>query len=492
MDNLPSEIGLPRTKSGVFCPIAVQASRHAESPAVISDSNIWTYGQLNDLICSEVIRWQSAPKKIVALSEWNSASLIVTLFAAWRVGSFVVLFNPKLPDSTVLKIADSVGAQPISVTKELRIGMTEGRQIDSIPPGKKRPDLPQINPQALATAMLTSGSSGEPKLIVHSIANHLASAKACAERLEIGPGSDWLWSLPSFHAGGLAILWRCFTAGAAVRMMPHQTSLVNQLKSAPPTIVSLVPTQLNDLVEAKLKCPVVLQDVIVGGAPLSPSLLKAGLKLGYPIRTTYGSTETSSMVTLSNRWVAFSGELHAGLPLEGNTLEIGSGGRLSVQSESVSVGEFFRGVFVPRTITPGKTAMYETQDHASVLTSGEICILSRTDDIIISGGENISLVLVENTLMLHPLVYACTTVGVEHPRFGMRPVAFVRLVEDTSQQKSSINADEHRLLMSFLADKLPSYARPDYILAMPNLPDGALKITRVQLQQIATLELKLP
>jgi len=471
----------------VRCPVAEWAEWDATLPALILPDEVLSYGELDFAIRLQRKQLEEYAGQAIGLQEWNSPELISTLFGAWRLGCLTLLLNPRLPRSQADHIVASVDADMVS----------SGKNRDAVsysePSFKREKDVlrpvefTRYDPQALATGMLTSGTTGRPRLIIHSIENHLASARSSGQVLGLGPGADWLWSLSSFHVGGLAILWRCFIAGAAVRFMPRDLTLIEHLQAAPPTILSLVPTQLGDLVAARIPCPARLEDVIVGGAPISSALMSAALDLGYPVRTTYGLTETSSMVTLSQRWKQ-KGAIHAGKPLPGVRIEVTETGAISVTSSSVSVGEYLDGTFVPRK---GQTIL--TQDKGALTAAGELEVHARLDDVIISGGENVSLSAIEEALLRLPEIMACRVVAIPHPRYGQRPVAFVQLKNQTADATGVTTEDDtgeyvvpENDILQALAAVLPSHALPEKILLLPKLPAGASKLTWDQLVGIAT------
>lgn len=145
----------------------------------------------------------------------------------------------------------------------------------------------------------TSGTEGAPKWVVLTKDGMQRSAKAVNAHFGVTAADHWLLALPLWHVGGFGILARAFAAGSQVTALDGKwspqafTDLVAASKS---TLTSLVPTQVFDLVSAGLRAPESLRVVLVGGAALSKDLEKAALDLGWPIRRTYGMTETASQV----------------------------------------------------------------------------------------------------------------------------------------------------------------------------------------------------
>ncbi|MEK7356812.1 MAG: AMP-binding protein, partial [Bdellovibrionota bacterium] len=147
----------------------------------------------------------------------------------------------------------------------------------------------------------TSGSTGGSGSLVLLSKNALrASARAVNERLAATSADIWYKSLPNFHVGGLGILVRAHLSGAKVVEDESEkwdaTGFHSKLEKSEATLLSLVPTQVFDLVREKLRSPSRLRAVIVGGGRLEESLRLAALDLGWPILPSYGMTEAASQV----------------------------------------------------------------------------------------------------------------------------------------------------------------------------------------------------
>ncbi len=127
------------------------------------------------------------------------------------------------------------------------------------------------------TFLLTSGSSGQRKIVVHSVENHLASARAVTKHFSLDRKDTWLIALPLYHVGGLAILFRTLVSGMSYRLKAHAQSLEEALLESRINIVSFVPTQLyrllqNSAMRTRLSH---MKAVVVGGAAVHPSLVEA-------------------------------------------------------------------------------------------------------------------------------------------------------------------------------------------------------------------------
>lgn len=160
-------------------------------------------------------------------------------------------------------------------------------------------EVPDLGTNAGAVIFKTSGSTGAPKWVVHEKRGILASAKAVNEWLGVDQESKWGLALPVDHVGGFAILARVFQAGCRLVEMDEKWDAVKfhqWMEEEGVTHVSLVPTQVYDLVAAKLRAPRALRAVVVGGGRLPESLGQAARDLGWPVLASYGMTEAGSQI----------------------------------------------------------------------------------------------------------------------------------------------------------------------------------------------------
>lgn len=145
----------------------------------------------------------------------------------------------------------------------------------------------------------TSGSEGRRKWVGLAKESLLISARVVNAHFGITERDHWLLALPVHHVGGFGVLARAFASGSAVRRLDGKwdaAAFVQQCTKAGATLASLVPTQVFDLVAAKLNAPKSMRVVLVGGGAMSSELEQAALQLGWPVRRTYGMTETASQV----------------------------------------------------------------------------------------------------------------------------------------------------------------------------------------------------
>lgn len=145
----------------------------------------------------------------------------------------------------------------------------------------------------------TSGTEGRRKWVALTKEAILCSAKAVNAHYEITAHDHWVLALPTHHVGGFGILARAFVCGSAVTRLEGRWDaavFARMCAEAGATLTSLVPTQVFDLVAAKISAPRSMRVVLVGGGALGVEIEAAALQLGWPVRRTYGMTETASQV----------------------------------------------------------------------------------------------------------------------------------------------------------------------------------------------------
>jgi O-succinylbenzoic acid--CoA ligase len=252
----------------------------------------------------------------------------------------------------------------------------------------------------------TSGSTGNPIPIPLSITQIRASVAGSAERLGVDPSDAWLCVLPLNHVGGLSIVFRGICAGTTVVLGPEsfQPQVVAEaLQRGEVTQVSLVPTQLQRLMPFfELRPPALsLRFILLGGGAASVGLLSACEGLGLPVARTWGMTECASQIA-----TAFPGVLSGPVPtLSGvEVVRDPATGRLRVSGDIAPGGSFL------------------TRDLGQVSDKG-VLLDGRVDDIVISGGENLSLVRIQSALEKHPLIVEAAVVVRPDSMWGERPVA---------------------------------------------------------------------
>ena len=327
------------------------------------------------------------------------------LHATPRLGAALVPLAPSLP------------APERERLHEIAVADTSTREPLSAAAARTAPSS-RLDLDAPHTLIFTSGTTGAPKPVTLTYANHLASARASAANLGVEPADRWLCALPVHHVGGLAILLRSAIYGtAAIVHERYGTEAVRaSLESGEATLVSLVATQLRRLREAGLACAPALRAALLGGGPVPRDLLAWAAERGLPVLQTYGMTETASQVaTLSAAEALAAGTRgSAGRPLNGVELRTrGEPAEVLVRGPMVS-----RGALAP-------DGWLHTGDRGTLDDNGYLWIEGRLDDTIVTGGENVAAAEVEEALEVHPAVAEAAVVGRPDRNWGEAVVAYV-------------------------------------------------------------------
>jgi O-succinylbenzoic acid--CoA ligase len=316
----------------------------------------------------------------------------------------------------------------------------------------------------IALVVPTSGSTGEPKgsMLTAEALRH--SARATHERL--GGDGQWLLALPVTHVAGLTVLVRSLVA----RTRPEVVDLyggfdvaafvaaTGRLAAGVRHYTSLVPTQLRRLLDAgdaALGSLRAYDAVLVGGAALSRGVHDRAVVAGVRVVTTYGMSETCG------------GCVYDGRPLDGVEVRLRDDGRIELGGPTVFAGYRLRPDLTRATLVDGR---HVTQDIGRYADDGRLEVVSRVDDVVISGGENVPTGLVEQVLGDHPGVAAVAVIGVPDDEWGQRVVAVVQATVASA-------APTLEELRAYAAERLAPAAFPRELVVLgtlPLLPSGKL------------------
>ncbi|MBA2764356.1 MAG: AMP-binding protein [Thermoleophilaceae bacterium] len=335
--------------------------------------------------------------------------------------------------------------------------------LDELPrPGPDPLRAGTVPRDGVQTVIFTSGTTGAPKPVELTYANHTASALAAAWNVGLDPDDRWLSALPLFHVGGLAIILRAGIYGttAVIHEQFDPDRVVQALEREAITLCSLVPTMLRRLRDAGLNSAPDLRACLLGGAPVPVDLLDWARAGSLPIVPTYGMTETASQVATLSPAEALAG-IRGARPLNGVEFDSSPSGELLVRGPMVAAGEL------------SDDGWLRTGDLGRIDDAGLLQIEGRVKDLIVTGGENVGPAEVEQALLSHPAVSDAAVLGVPDPEWGEAIVALVILrdaVEDVE-------------LLDHCRERISSYKIPKRIERVQELPRNAAgKLLRAELQ----------
>ena len=336
----------------------------------------------------------------------------------------------------------------------------------------------------------TSGTTGHPKGVLYSHRStylHAVSANQ-ANTLGLRETDIVMPLVPQFHVMAWGLPYAAIMAGAGLVMPgPHlqPEALVELIEGERTTVVAAVPTIWNGIYEETKARPRDLSSIrtlLVGGAAMPRSLIKAfEHELGVEVLHAWGMTEMSPLGTICRLASHYEGldaeqrwdiKARQGRPIFGVDVRIVDDAGTPLPWDGVSMGELqVRGAAVIRQYyrrDPSQEhftsdGWFRTGDVVTLSPNGYMRIADRTKDLVKSGGEWISTVELENTIMSHPGVLEAAVIAVPHPKWQERPLAVVVPKSETGPLTPADISD-------FLQDKVAKWWIPEDTLFVTEIP----------------------
>ncbi|MFE3281275.1 AMP-binding protein [Nocardia sp. NPDC059239] len=336
--------------------------------------------------------------------------------------------------------------------------------------------------QAPIALNYTSGTTGKPKGVLYSHRGAYLNTLGEAHHQGFDGSTRYLWTLPMFHCNGWCTTWAVTAAAGthvclrAVRPESVWAALddgVTHLCGAP-TVCSIIADaeQAHALTERSTAQGTVPLKITTAGAPPSPTIIRRLADLGVRVVHVYGLTEVYGPYTIceyQDAWDRLSpdkraaklsrqgvGMLHAetarvvevgaadglrDVPADGETL-----GEIVLRGNNVMLGYFKDPEATERAFASG---WFHTGDLGVMHPDGYIQLKDRAKDLVISGGENISTIEVEQAIVSHPDVIDAAVIGVPDERWGERPVAFVVRARASELTAKALSQHVRRLIAGF-------------------------------------------
>ena len=342
---------------------------------------------------------------------------------------------------------------------------------------------------SLLSINYTSGTTGAPKGVMYTHRGAALHSLGVIAEAALSPSTRYLWTLPMFHCHGWAYTWAVTAMGGrhiCLRRVEPGTAwdliereAITHLCGAP-TVLRML---LDGAPEGSVQAPV---RVFTGGSPPDPALLRRCDAQGWEVTHLYGLTETygplavcawhpewsdldledqarlksrQGVPTVVTETLRVVDEGMRDVPADGETL-----GEVVMRGNNVTIGYYRDEKATRKAFTDG---WFHSGDLGVMHPDGYIELRDRTKDIIISGGENISSIEVEQALLAHPDVSEAAVVGVPDERWGETPKGFV-----TFNPGAAISPEE---LIEFARGRLAGYKVPraiDVLDVMPTTPTG--------------------
>ncbi len=478
----------------IVLPLAEAARKFPKVIAVVSDEESISYQELDQRVRNIQPYLESKnvkSKNRVASLGNNTVEQIIFLWALWRIGAVACLLNARWPKQAIGKQIKKLHCSHFIKEKSLE---AEVRNVEIIPPPSPNPSLSarqagqqgrgiflddryslslagrtgeggeKIALNQLATILLTSGSSADPKAVVHTFGNHYFNAKGSQQNIPLQPGDRWLLSLPLYHVSGLSILFRTVLAGAGIVVAQAKEDWGKIIRKQAVTHVSLVPTQLFRLLQEKKNIAILrnLKTILLGGGPIPEGLIKQARRYHLPVRMTYGLTEMGSQVATSKE---FLGKAKV---LKYRRVRISPQQEILVKGETLFKGYYERGKMI---LSLKRGGWFATGDLGTLDKQGSLTVKGRKDNMFISGGENIYPEEIEKYLLEIKGMEEAVVAPMADAEFGQRPAAFIKVTAGKGISQSALRL--------FLQSRLPSYKIPQkFFIGSFNSQWTGMKINR--------------
>lgn len=439
----------------------------------------------------------------IAFLDLNSLELAAAHFALPACGMVVLPLNHRLSKQELIGILED--AEPSALV----YGPCFGELVDEVRPDipfVKRTvctasregelDLPTVIQSAttipldeqhaddLATLLYTSGTTGRPKGVKLSHGNTASTLATLL--IELGLTSDdiGLMVAPLFHVAGCHTYMALIARGCTVHLLPgfEPQKTLDAIAESRATVTLLVPAMIGAMLQIENREGIdtsALRRVIYAGAPMPEELLRASIaRFGNVFFQIYGLTETSVLTCLRVEdharpsLLSSAGREMYGCHLRlvddaGQDVPIGEIGRIIAKGDNVTSGYWNAPEETAASLEDG---WFDTGDVAVRNEENFIYLKDRKKDMIVTGGENVYPVEIENVLHEHPGIMEAAVIGVPDNRWGERVIAMIHLRKGGAVSESEI--------IAFCRDRLAGYKCPKQVVftgPLPRTPSGKVK-----------------
>jgi fatty-acyl-CoA synthase len=468
----------------VFVPLSVlefrdrAAAYFGDKVGVVDGEQSFTYrtfAERSHRLANALVDLGVAPGDRVSFLTYNTHHLLEAYFGVLEAGAVLNPVNVRLTPHDIGYILDHGSARVLafhrdflplveaimpSVSTRPRLVIMEGDrggiatdEYEALLAGaSSEPRRPQLDENAIAELFYTSGTTGLPKGVALTHRNLYLHALYAQMALGFVEDDVVLHVVPLFHVNGWGVPHFLTLLGGRHVMLRKfdPTALMALVERHRVTRLLGVPAIFNALLHSGERGRFdlsSLRQLIIGGAPASPTMVRAlEQEMGVEAVVGYGLSETSPILTIAlpRRSLTeaeppehrIERQAMTGWPIPGVSVRVVDADGADVRADGEQIGEIVaRGNTVMHGYyrDPDATAVtmrdgwLHTGDMATIDASGYVSIKDRSKDIIIRAGENLSSVEVENVIAAHPAVLECAVVAAPDDRFGEAPVAIVVL-----------------------------------------------------------------
>jgi len=464
-----------------------------------------TYRQLAAMARGQAARLDElgiGPGERVAILSPNAARFLVALFGVSAYGRIVVPINFRLNAAEIAYILEHSGARVLlmdadseaqaagaGVEHRFVLGTATDAEVfgDGDGPSPPRADLDE---SAVASINYTSGTTARPKGVCLTHRSLWLNAATFGWHVGISERDQYLHTLPMFHCNGWGLPYALTAMGApqvVLRKVDGEEILARieangvSLLAGAPAVVAAVLDAATTRREVGRAVPGGVRMVVAGAPPPSKAIERVETELGWEFIQIYGLTETAPLLTINRSPREWDGLdpaersrrlSRAGVPAVGVQIDIDGEGEILARANHVMEGYWDQPEETGKAIVDG---WFHTADGAD-RDGAFVAISDRKKDVIISGGENVSSIEVEDALYQHPDVAEAAVIGVPHEKWGETVKALVVL-------RPGATAEEGELI-AFCREHLAHFKCPTSVELRPDLPRTATgKLQKFKLRE---------
>ena len=498
---------------------------YGKKEAIFSDERVFTYEELNVRVnqLSRGLKELGVQKgDRVAYLTPNCVEMLEGFYGVFQLGAVMVSLNIRLKPEDYLFILNHSEATVLVVDQDLyplivpvREKLTTVKNIIVTYKHSETTELgyddwlanyegtafdrEYVHEDDLSTLLYTSGTTGNPKGVLLTHRNNYLHALTAMHHLRVTDEDVLMHVLPMFHVNGWGSPFY-YTGNGAAQVMARKTTpevIFNKVMKHKVTIMHMAPTVLNALMQYyENEVPLVnqrLRVIVAGSAPPPAFVTRVEKELGWEFIQVYGMTEASPIIAISRVRSQFKElplneqykmKAKAGYQLIGSDVRVVDEYGDEVEHDGKSIGEVItRGHGVMKgywkneeeTMRTIQNGWLHTGDMGTVDEYGNLDIVDRKKDVIISGGENISSIEVEGNLYEHPAVLEAAVIAVPHEKWGETPHAFIVVRPNHIVTESE--------LITFSRNSLAHFKAITGVTFVDELPKTASgKIQKVQLR----------
>jgi acyl-CoA synthetase (AMP-forming)/AMP-acid ligase II len=389
------------------------------------------------------------PGERVAIVSHNASRLLTSFYGVCGWGRTLVPINFRLSPGEVDYIVGHSGASVLLVDPELERDLSTievrhrfvlgAASDDVLFPAGGEPEPWSPDEQATATINYTSGTTARPKGVELTHRNCWVNAAVFGWHIQVSDQDVYLHTLPMFHANGWGMPWST-TAMGCTQIVLRKVDGIEILQRVERHDVSLLcaaPAVINAILDSlpEWDRPIPGRDrtriVAAGAPPPSRTIERVESELGWEFLQIYGLTETSPLLTINrhrSEWDDLPSAdrarklMRAGTPVVGTVVRVEEDGELLVRSNTVMEGYWRQPEETEAALDGG---WFHTGDGGIVDDEGHVSILDRKKDVIITGGENVSSIEVEDAIFSLAGVAEVAVIAIPHDTWGEMIIALV-------------------------------------------------------------------